>query len=104
MDTVFEQKVRLRAYEIWLASGMNEGDAEHHWLRAEVSVRNETEVPTGAGKAAAKAKPAKTATVKAASTKPRATVTKTAKAAKTEAATPAPRRARPAAKDNSASI
>jgi len=28
-------RVRERAYEIWIASGYRDGDAEQHWLAAE---------------------------------------------------------------------
>ena len=64
MDTTFEHKIRQRAYEIWMAAGMSEGDAERHWLHAERVVRNEAEVPTAASETTeftAAAVPAKTA-------------------------------------------
>lgn len=35
MDTVWEERVRVRAYEIWEREGWPEGGAERHWLRAE---------------------------------------------------------------------
>ena len=80
MDTTFEHKVRQRAYEIWMASGMGEGDAERHWLHAERVVRNEAEMPTAPGGN----KAAKNAV--AGSTKAKAVIAKTviAKVAKTK--------------------
>lgn len=66
MDTNFEQKVREKAYEIWMAAGMD-GAADAHWIAAEQSVMNETVRPT---KAVASKKPAaKPAAAKAASVK-----------------------------------
>ena len=89
MTNASEHEIRQRAYEIWLASGMNEGDAERHWLHAESAVRNEMEAAAsssaavqkkatatkGAGAKGAKAKVAKAnpSVVKAAaSRRPRA--------------------------------
>ena len=64
MDTAFEKRVRERAYEIWMASGMQSGSEDLHWLCAEQAVMSE------GNKACAKvAKPAK-ATKPAAATKP----------------------------------
>lgn len=79
MDTNFEEKIRERAYAIWLAAGMT-GVAHEHWCSAEAAVLNETikpekaiakRAPRGVSKAAAKAAPAKAApkTVKAAKAK-----------------------------------
>ena len=39
MDIAYQDRIRLRAYEIWMAAGMNEGDADRHWLDAEQAVR-----------------------------------------------------------------
>ncbi len=41
MDTNFEQKVRERAYEIWVSAGMADGNAHEHWVLAEEVVANE---------------------------------------------------------------
>lgn len=41
MDTSFEQKVRERAYRLWLDDGMAHGCAEDHWLRAEKALAAE---------------------------------------------------------------
>lgn len=55
MDIAFEQKVRERAYEIWLAAGMMDGMAHEHWCAAE----RDLSVPKALkAKASAKAKPA----------------------------------------------
>ena len=35
MDNDWEQRVRIRAYEIWEREGCPEGGAEQRWLRAE---------------------------------------------------------------------
>lgn len=42
MDTSFEQKVRERAYEIWVAAGMTDGMATDHWLSAQHALIAET--------------------------------------------------------------
>ena len=97
MDIAFEQKIRRRAYEIWVAAGMGEGDAERHWLHAERAIRHEAEVPTAEPDAEQVAKPvsAKKAGVPAAKTaaesKPatiKLAATKAAKAKATKAAAP----------------
>lgn len=41
MHTTFEEQVRERAYQIWLAAGMAEGMAHEHWVSAEQAVANE---------------------------------------------------------------
>ena len=64
MDIAFEHEIRRRAYEIWTACGMNDGEAEHHWLSAEHAVRSE------AGEA--KTASAKTGPVKASRAKAKA--------------------------------
>ncbi len=35
MEQNLSDRIRTRAYEIWLASGAREGEAEQHWLAAE---------------------------------------------------------------------
>lgn len=84
MDIALEYDIRQRAYAIWVATGMNEGDAEAHWLRAERAVRSEAEaaiVSTAPIKGKAKrAKVVAAAKSKAAKTEvaaPKSTVTKT---------------------------
>ncbi len=61
MDTGFEQRVRERAYEMWVAAGMEEGLADLHWLSAEQSVMGESGVPVTKMAKAAKPRPAKAA-------------------------------------------
>lgn len=81
MDIASEQKIRERAYEIWVAAGMREGDADQHWLHAEQAVRHEVVMPRQRVKAAtAKAAPAAAAKVvaKAGSSKPADTKNKAA--------------------------
>ena len=42
MDQVIDQdlseRIRGRAYEIWIASGYRDGEADHHWLAAEQEI------------------------------------------------------------------
>ena len=35
MDQTLTDRIRERAYEIWVASGLQHGAAEDHWLAAE---------------------------------------------------------------------
>ncbi len=44
MDASFEQKIRQRAYDIWVAAG-KDGLAESHWLSAERAVMGEITIP-----------------------------------------------------------
>ena len=48
MDMNFEQKVRERAYHIWMSAGMMHGSAHEHWVIAEKAVANETGEPVSA--------------------------------------------------------
>ena len=32
------ERIRGRAYEIWIASGYRDGEADHHWLAAEQEI------------------------------------------------------------------
>lgn len=56
-----EQAIRERAYHLWIESGCEEGQAEHHWLAAQRSILGEqvgarehaAEVPTKPKKARA---------------------------------------------------
>ena len=41
MDVNTEQKVRERAYAIWVQSGCAEGQADRHWCQAEHEIRTE---------------------------------------------------------------
>ncbi len=62
MDATIEQKVRERAYGLWLASGMVHGLDNVHWLTAEAAIaRAATAEPVVPTKPAAVKKPAKTA-------------------------------------------
>ncbi len=102
MDIASEHEIRQRAYEIWMASGMHEGEAEAHWLHAERAVRNEAEAVTAAtpaadGKAnaveAMAAAKKTTAKTKAVTTKVvKANIGKAASAKAPAAKTAAPRR------------
>jgi hypothetical protein len=48
MDQMLTQRIRHRAYEIWVAHGYKDGDADKHWLAAEREVLNGTPVPAKA--------------------------------------------------------
>ena len=39
MEQDLSDRIRARAYEIWVASGSRDGEAEQHWLAAEREVR-----------------------------------------------------------------
>ena len=62
MTQAIEQKIRERAYEIWVATGCENGLADLHWLSAEQAVIDEAVQPdakgrgrvAGAGKSAGK--------------------------------------------------
>ncbi len=86
MNMNFEDQIRERAYHIWLAAGMADGQAVVHWVRAEQAVIGEKAISVEAAepviiitKAAPKAKPSKAA-------KPAAAKVVGAKAAGTKAA------------------
>ena len=90
MDIAFEHEIRQRAYAIWVASGMNEGEAEAHWLHAERAVHTEAEAAAISTAPKGKAKPAKavaskTAAVKGAVAKVAKTGTVKTNVAKTKA-------------------
>jgi hypothetical protein len=38
MEQNLSDRIRERAYEIWVASGSPEGEAEQHWLTAEKEI------------------------------------------------------------------
>lgn len=38
MEQMLEQRIRIRAYEIWHSQGCAEGNAAEHWLAAEREV------------------------------------------------------------------
>ncbi len=38
MHNPIENQIRERAYELWLANGCREGEADRHWLTAEREV------------------------------------------------------------------
>ena len=38
MEQNLSDRIRERAYEIWVASGSPEGEAERHWLTAEKEI------------------------------------------------------------------
>lgn len=87
MDIALEQDIRRRAYEIWMASGMTDGDAEHHWLRAEHAVRTEAATAKTGSRKKARAKsasPIAPAETKTRSCKAKATVAVKATKPKTQ--------------------
>ncbi len=45
MTQATEQKIRERAYEIWMATGCENGLADLHWLSAEQAVMDEAAQP-----------------------------------------------------------
>jgi len=81
LDKTLEQRIRERAYELWITTGRHDGQADQHWLTAEreVLARLMADAPVAAPEpAAAKPSAAKPAT----SRKPRSRATPTvAKAA-----------------------
>src|SRR6266568_6708495 len=38
IDQDLSERIRGRAYEIWIASGHRDGEADHHWLAAEQEI------------------------------------------------------------------
>jgi len=38
MDANLNNRIRERAYEIWFAAGCRHGEAEQHWLTAELEI------------------------------------------------------------------
>ena len=64
MDASFEQKIRERAYNIWMAAGREDGLAELHWLSAEQAVMGEITIPNAKVVKARAAKPAAAAAKK----------------------------------------
>lgn len=95
MDMAYEHEIRERAYAIWLAAGMVDGDAERHWLHAEAALRDEAvatrplrrRAASVAAAGPAKAKPAKATPAKAAA-KAKADAATTRKPAATRLARP----------------
>jgi Protein of unknown function (DUF2934). len=84
MDTDFEQKIRERAYHIWMAAGMDDGKAHDHWVMAERAVTCEapkagksTQVAE-ASKSTKTAKPAKKPAKKSAKKSARTVAAETA--------------------------
>jgi hypothetical protein len=92
MDTSFEQKVRERAYHIWLADGMSDGRALDHWARAEHVVAMERGAPDQAGP------PKKTAPAGASAVRTKTKAPVVAKTTLDRKAMPALKAAKPAAK------
>ncbi len=50
MDSIFEQQVRERAYELWLRDGGIHGRADHHWFQAvrDILAATENDAPKAA--------------------------------------------------------
>src|SRR4051812_3346817 len=71
MDNL-QERIRVRAYEIWTANGYGEGEADQHWLTAEREVLAELTAQSPALKAAAARKPRPRATPTAAKPRTRA--------------------------------
>ena len=86
MDRQFEQKIRERAYQIWIEAGRMHGLELEHWTKAErdVAMTKPTALKPAAGASATKP-----ATVKVAKTTAKAVAPKTVatKAAATKAVT-----------------
>jgi hypothetical protein len=38
MHQDLSERIRERAYEIWIASGCRDGEADQHWLAAELEI------------------------------------------------------------------
>lgn len=55
MTSADENRVRERAYAMWLAGGMIDGMADDHWLSAEQEIRSEAGTPQMAERTAASA-------------------------------------------------
>jgi hypothetical protein len=65
MDGNLSDRIRERAYEIWVSSGCRHGEAEQHWFAAEQEIRAASALrakiaPTQAGKARRALKRSKT--------------------------------------------
>jgi hypothetical protein len=51
-----EQRIRERAYHLWVADGCRDGEAERHWLAAERDVLAEFAATAAPAKAAPKSR------------------------------------------------
>jgi hypothetical protein len=45
MHQDLSERIRERAYEIWIASGCRDGEADQHWLAAEQEIAAVTKAP-----------------------------------------------------------
>ena len=61
MDRDVSDRIRERAYEIWMASGCRHGEAEHHWFTAEQEILAGSSFDAKAALAPAKANKRRTA-------------------------------------------
>ena len=59
MEPSLEQRIRERAYTLWLENGCAEGNAEQHWLAAEREVLAMMTAQAPVPNAAAAGKPSK---------------------------------------------
>ena len=46
-DTELEQRIRVRAYELWLEEGKPEGKDKEHWERAQTEIEKLAEPAIG---------------------------------------------------------
>jgi hypothetical protein len=46
MDSTLTERIRERAYQIWVANGCRDGEAEQHWLTAEREILQSAAAPT----------------------------------------------------------
>jgi len=79
MNTSFEDQIRERAYQLWLAGGMAEGLAHEHWVCAERAVLGDKTTDSEPVVIITKAKPTPAKPRKPAA-KPAAKTTKISKA------------------------
>ena len=55
MDRDVSDRIRERAYEIWMATGCRHGQAEQHWFTAEQEIRAGSSLDAKVGDAPTKA-------------------------------------------------
>jgi len=72
MEQTLEQRIRERAYALWLAHGSAEGNAEQYWLEAEREVLAMLTAQPSASEAVAERKQSKRRAAPATDAKPRA--------------------------------
>ena len=55
LDRDLSDRIRERAYEIWVATGCSHGDAERHWFTAEQEILTRSSLDATVAHAPAKA-------------------------------------------------